>query len=133
MSLSRTCSVWLDDWIRSSISLCSSDRFGIGQGLGHADDAVQGRADLVAHIGQELALGAVGLLGRIAGVGQGAASRFSSVMSVQMVTVPPAAVRRSETRSQRSPVTCCSTVVEETVRVAIRSAIQSSSRPWPSE
>ncbi len=35
-----------------------------GHGLGHAEDAVQGRADLVAHIGQELGLGPVGGLGR---------------------------------------------------------------------
>ena len=31
--------------------------------LGHADDAVERRADLVAHVGQELALGLVGLFG----------------------------------------------------------------------
>ena len=35
--------------------------------LGHADDAVHRRADLVAHVGQELALGAVGGLGRFLG------------------------------------------------------------------
>ena len=40
--------------------------FMIGAGaegqVGHADDAVHGRADFVAHVGQEQALGAVGLL-----------------------------------------------------------------------
>ncbi len=35
--------------------------------LGHADHAVEGRADLVAHVGQELALGGAGGLGRLAG------------------------------------------------------------------
>ncbi|MNX80341.1 hypothetical protein D3C86_1119990 [compost metagenome] len=44
---------------------------GAGQGLGHADDAVQGGADLMAHIGQELALGAVGGVGGVARFGQG--------------------------------------------------------------
>ncbi|MNS45936.1 hypothetical protein D3C72_784170 [compost metagenome] len=46
-------------------------QIGAGQGLGHADDAVQGRANLVAHIGQELALGAVGGVGGVSGFGQG--------------------------------------------------------------
>ncbi len=36
---------------------------GVGQHVGQAGHAVQGRADLVAHIGQELALGAAGGLG----------------------------------------------------------------------
>ena len=42
------------------------------QRLRHADDAVQGRADLMAHIGEELALGAVGRLGHVARLGEGA-------------------------------------------------------------
>ena len=33
----------------------------------HAEDAVHGRADLVAHVGQELALGPVGGLGGLLG------------------------------------------------------------------
>ena len=44
-------------------SRCSAVRLGVQQQLGHADDAVHGRADLVAHVGQELALGDVGRLG----------------------------------------------------------------------
>ena len=36
---------------------------GLQRQLGHADHAVHRRADLVAHVGEELALGAVGLLG----------------------------------------------------------------------
>jgi hypothetical protein len=36
---------------------------GVEQQLGHAQHAVHGRADLVAHVGQELGLGAVGGLG----------------------------------------------------------------------
>ena len=38
--------------------------------VGHAEDAVHGRADLVAHVRQEFALGAVGSLGRVPGRGQ---------------------------------------------------------------
>ena len=38
-------------------------QLGVQQQPGHADDAVHGRADLVAHVGQELALGDVGRLG----------------------------------------------------------------------
>ena len=34
----------------------------------HAEDAVHGRADLVAHVGQELALGPAGGLGRLLGL-----------------------------------------------------------------
>ncbi len=41
---------------------------GRGQQLGHAQDAVHRRADLVAHRGQELALGAAGRLGLVAGL-----------------------------------------------------------------
>ena len=36
---------------------------GAHQEIGHAQDGVQGRADLVAHVGQELAFGGIGLLG----------------------------------------------------------------------
>ena len=35
--------------------------------LGHADDAVHRRADLVAHVGEELALGLVGVFGGLLG------------------------------------------------------------------
>ena len=35
-------------------------QLGIEEEAGHADDAVHGRADLVAHVGEELALGAGG-------------------------------------------------------------------------
>ena len=37
-------------------------QFGVEQQRGHADDAVHGRADLVAHVGQELGLGERGFL-----------------------------------------------------------------------
>ena len=40
---------------------------GVAQQFRHADDAVQGRAQLVAHRGQELALGAAGLFGLLLG------------------------------------------------------------------
>ncbi len=48
--------------------------FGVQVGLEgqlrHAEDAVHGRADFVAHVGQEVALGAVGLFGRKFGFDQ---------------------------------------------------------------
>ena len=44
-------------------SRCSCDSERVQRQLGHADDAVQRRADLVAHVGEELALRAVRLLG----------------------------------------------------------------------
>ena len=46
-------------------SRCSSESAGVERELGHADDAVQRRADLVAHVGEELALGLVRLLGDV--------------------------------------------------------------------
>ena len=41
-------------------SRCSGVELGVEQQVGHADDAVHGRADLMAHVGEELALGPVG-------------------------------------------------------------------------
>ena len=41
-------------------SRCSAVRSVSSARLGHADDAVHGRADFVAHVGQELALGPIG-------------------------------------------------------------------------
>jgi len=43
---------------------------GAEQEIGHAQHAVHGRADLVAHIGKELTLGAAGFLGGILGGGE---------------------------------------------------------------
>ena len=45
-------------------------QLGVQGQLGHAEDAVHGRADLVAHVGQELALGAVGGLGGLLALAQ---------------------------------------------------------------
>ena len=56
---------------------------GLGQQFGHAEHAVHRRADLVAHIGQEFRLGAVGEHGACAAPRCSSCSRcFSSVMSV---------------------------------------------------
>ena len=55
----------------SRYSRCSAVEFGVQHQLGHADDAVHRRADFVAHVGQEFALGPVGLLGRFLGLMQG--------------------------------------------------------------
>ena len=49
-----------DDLTISRYSRCSRVEVGVEHQLGHADDAVHGRADLVAHVGQELALGPAG-------------------------------------------------------------------------
>ena len=47
----------------SSVLALLGGQLGVEQQLGHADDAVHRRPDLVAHVRQELALGRVGLLG----------------------------------------------------------------------
>ena len=44
----------------STKSRCSGVQLGVAQQAGHADDGVHRRADLVAHVGQERALGLVG-------------------------------------------------------------------------
>ena len=68
----------------------------VQQKAGHADDAVHGRADLVAHVGQKLALGHVGhiglgrhfvgpdggLLESAVGLPKSASTRLRSVMSL---------------------------------------------------
>ena len=48
-----------------------SRQIGLGQGLGQADHTIQRRADLMAHVGQKLALGDIGGLGRVTRFGQG--------------------------------------------------------------
>ena len=59
------------DWrITSSRSRCGGVSSAGGHRLGHAQHAVQRRADLVAHGGQERALGAVGGLGVLLGLHQ---------------------------------------------------------------
>ena len=50
----------------SAYSRCSAVSARVEQQPGHADDAVHRRADLVAHVGQELALGAGPRLGSVA-------------------------------------------------------------------
>ena len=54
-----------DDLTMSRYSRCSVREVRAERELRHADDAVQRRANLVAHVGQELALRAVGGVGRI--------------------------------------------------------------------
>ena len=71
MSETSRSSVTPARWIRPTISRCSGRQLGAAQGVDDADDAVQRRADLVAHIGQEVGLGPVGGLGRRLGVDQG--------------------------------------------------------------
>ena len=48
-------------------SRCSESQFRVEHQFRHADDAVHGRADFVAHVGQEFALGPVGGFGRFLG------------------------------------------------------------------
>ena len=59
-------------------SRCSVESDGVERQLRHPDDAVQRRADLVAHVRQELALRAVRLLGDAGGGGElrGALAHF---------------------------------------------------------
>ena len=63
----------------SRYSRCSRASSVLERQFGHADDAVHGGADFMAHVGQEFALGAVGGFGGFLGRGQfghQAAQRF---------------------------------------------------------
>ena len=57
------------------MSRCSLVEAGILEQVAHADDGVERRAQLVAHDGEEAALGLVGLLGLGLGLGQFADQR----------------------------------------------------------
>ncbi len=59
-----------DDLTIRRFSRCSDVSVGVEHEIGHADDAVHRRADLVAHVRQELALGLVGGLGGVLGRAQ---------------------------------------------------------------
>ena len=52
---------------RPRYSRCRGVKLGVEGQLGHADDAVHRRADLVAHVGEKLALGPAGGLGGLLG------------------------------------------------------------------
>ena len=56
----------LTDCARSS-RRCRSVEFGSQQQFGHADDAVHGRANFVAHVGEEFAFSLARLFGRLLG------------------------------------------------------------------
>ncbi|EXI84558.1 MAG: hypothetical protein AW11_03796 [Candidatus Accumulibacter regalis] len=53
--------------------------------VGEADDGVHRRADLMAHVGQESALGAVRRLGCVLGVGQFGGARVHQLFQVMTV------------------------------------------------
>ncbi len=63
----RRSSAWPDRAIMSRYSRCSSVRAVLDQEGGHAEHAVHGRAQLVAHHREEVALAARGLFGMLAG------------------------------------------------------------------
>ena len=63
-----------------SAACCTIERRA-GEQVEHADDAVERRADLVAHVGQELALGLAGGLGRLFLRGTARSEFLRSVMS----------------------------------------------------
>ena len=67
MSLITRISDSVDDFTSSSRLALFGRQLGVQQQLRHAEDAVHRRADFVAHVGQELALGPVGRLGRLLG------------------------------------------------------------------
>ena len=62
MSLMTVSSASAETCTISRYSRCSGVSVGVERQLGHADDAVHRRADLVAHVGQEFALGPAGRL-----------------------------------------------------------------------
>ena len=64
MSLISVSSESAEVWTIFRYSRCSRIQVGVQQQFGHAHDSVHGRADFVAHVGQELALGAIGGFGR---------------------------------------------------------------------
>ena len=71
-------------WIfsRSGTQVVLADVLGLLlEHLAVADDGVERRAQLVAHVGQEGALGPVGGLGRVLGALSSASARLRSVMS----------------------------------------------------
>ena len=70
MSLITCSSASPDCWTGRQVVALLGVELGVEQQLGHADDAVHRRADLVAHVGEELALDAIGLLGFQLGAGE---------------------------------------------------------------
>ena len=80
----------------SAKSRCSG-RVAVKQEAGHTDDAVHGRPDLVAHVGEELAFGAV--------AASAAAWRYSAACSVTFAFAqfpPSVASVRASTRCSSS-------------------------------
>ena len=59
----------------------SGGEWGGAQQFGHADDGIHGGANLVADVGQELVLGAVGCFGFVLSRFSFVLSRFSFVLS----------------------------------------------------
>ncbi len=59
-----------DDLIGGDVLALPGRQGGAQRQLGHAQDAVHGRADLVAHVGEELGLGPRGPLGLVAGAAE---------------------------------------------------------------
>ena len=62
-------------------SLLGCRRQIVREDVGVSQDGGHGGADLMAHVGQEFALGPVGGLGRAAGLNQPSLARLRSVMS----------------------------------------------------
>ena len=67
MSLMSVSSESAHDFTVSDIRADRS-QFGVQRQLGHADDAVERRANFVAHVGQEFALGSIGGFGSFLGL-----------------------------------------------------------------
>ena len=111
----------------SRYSRCSAVELGVERQLRHADDAVHRRADLVAHVGQEFALGAAGGLGRLLGLDAAPLrARLRSVMSRETTTAIKLPVERrpGPCRGPRSSATCrsCAEIGRPPVRVGAREA-----------
>ena len=86
----------------SRYSRCSGVSARVERQLGHAEDAVHRRADLVAHVREELALGAVGGLGGLLGLEQlaGALGDERGELSLAGFELPDA---EPDTPSTQSP------------------------------
>ena len=58
MSLTMRSRVFADVLILGEVVPLAGRELGLQRQMGHADDAVHGRTDFVAHVGEKIALGA---------------------------------------------------------------------------
>ena len=115
MSLTMVSSASADDLTVLQVVPLLGVELGVERQFGHADDAVHRRADLVAHVGQEGAAGAVGRFRRLLAAMRSASDAFSALMSRWSTSMrsgsPPASRARhqplDESQRQSPPWSAC--------------------------